>query len=569
MDHKYYNKSGVKYMTPIAHSGNDKQRDKRIGRKVGNLVAAMLGVSITLVVVLCVLMFYRLTMSMMQNECISGTNVLAYELASYSGDDDKTGLLDALKKEMGCEFTIFRGDERAYTTILQNGQRAVGTRLAGDIAEIVLKQGKSYVGQATILGEKHLCSYAPTYDANGQIDGLIFAGISMSSATRQVGLTIVLSCLTGVVLIIIGILLIGAYIKRTVSTPLFRLTILAQTLEQGNLGLNEHQTMMAGIDSNDEIGILSKSFDHTIGRLRNYIGEISNMLEAIANGDLTVQITQEYVGDFATIRTSLNDILQKLNTTMGQIVTSAEHVSGGAEQMATASQALSQGSMEQTGAVEELEETIGSVAASVKQTADSVQSAREKVGGMGSQLAEGNQKMQEMIAAMREITDSSNEIEKIIKAIEDIAFQTNILALNAAVEAARAGVAGKGFAVVADEVRNLAAKSAEASQSTSALIGRSIAAVNRGTQIADATAKQLENVVAGAHEIVETINGIASDAQTQAGAVEQIQDQIGQITSVVQTNSSTAEESAATSQELSAQANVLKQLVETFRLCQM
>ena len=133
-------------MTPIAHSGNDKQRDKRIGRKVGNLVAAMLGVSITLVVVLCVLMFYRLTMSMMQNECISGTNVLAYELASYSGDDDKTGLLDALKKEMGCEFTIFRGDERAYTTILQNGQRAVGTRLAGDIAEIVLKQGKSYVG---------------------------------------------------------------------------------------------------------------------------------------------------------------------------------------------------------------------------------------------------------------------------------------------------------------------------------------------------------------------------------------------------------------------------------------
>ena len=123
--------------------------------------------------------------------------------------------------------------------------------------------------------------------------------------------------------------------------------------------------------------------------------------------------------------------------------------------------------------------------------------------------------------------------------------------------------------MVADEVRNLAAKSAEASQSTSALIGRSIAAVNRGTQIADATAKQLENVVAGAHEIVETINGIASDAQTQAGAVEQIQDQIGQITSVVQTNSSTAEESAATSQELSAQANVLKQLVETFRLCQM
>ncbi len=551
-------------MAPIVHSGNDKQ--KRIGRKVGNLVAAMLGVSITLVVVLCVLMFYRLTMSMMQNECVSGTNVLAYELSSYSGDEDKTALLDALKQEMGCEFTIFHGDERAYTTIQQDGRRAVGTRLSGDIAGIVLKQGKSYVGQASILGEKHLCSYVPTYDADGQIDGLIFAGISMTSVVKQIGLTVALSFIIGIALIIIGILIIGAYIKRSVSNPLFRLTILAQTLEQGNLGLGQHQTIMARVHSNDEIGILSKSFDNTIGRLRNYIGEISNMLESIANGDLTAQITQEYVGDFAAIRTSLNDILQKLNTTVGQIVSSAEHVSGGAEQMSTASQALSQGSMEQSSAVEELEETISSVTASVKQTAESVRHAREQVDGMGSQLTEGNQRMQEMITAMSEITDSSIEIEKIIKTIEDIAFQTNILALNAAVEAARAGTAGKGFAVVADEVRNLAAKSAEASQSTSALIGRSTAAVNQGTQIADATARQLENIVAGAHEIVETINGIADDAQTQAAAVEQIQAQIGQIASVVQTNSSTAEESAATSQELSAQSNVLKQLVETFRL---
>ena len=553
-------------MAPIAHSGDDKQKMKRIGRKVGNLVAAMLGVSITLVVVLCVLMFYRLTMSMMQKECVSGTNVLAYELASYSGGDDKTPLLDALKKEMGCEFTIFHGDERAYTTIQQNGQRAVGTRLSGSIAEIVLTQGKSYVGQATILGEKHLCSYVPTYDANGQIDGLIFAGISMADAMGQIGLTVALSFLSGVALITIGIMLIGAYIKRTVSKPLFRLTVLAQTLEQGDLGLNQHQTMMVEIDSNDEIGTLSKCFDNTISRLRNYIGEISHMLEAIAGGDLTAQITQEYVGDFAAIRTSLNDILQRLNSTVGQIVSSAEHVSAGAEQMSVASQALSQGSMEQTGAVEELEETMRSVTSSVRQTAESVQRAREQVDGMGVQLAEGNQRMHEMTGAMREISDSSNEIEKIIKTIEDIAFQTNILALNAAVEAARAGTAGKGFAVVADEVRNLAAKSAEASQSTSALIGRSIAAVNQGTQIAGATARQLEGIVANANGIVETINAIAADAQTQAGAVEQIQDQIGQITGVVQTNSSTAEESAATSQELSAQASVLKQLVKAFRL---
>ena len=468
-------------MIPIIQSGNDKQKIKRIGRKVGNLVAAMLGMSITMVVVLCVLMSYRLTMSMMQNECVSGTNVLAYELAAYSGDN-KTELLDALKQEMGCEFTIFHGDERMYTTILQNGQRAVGTRLSSDIAEIVLKQGKSYVGKTTILGEKHLCSYVPTYDANGQIDGLVFSGISMSSVIKQISLTVVLSCLIGIALIIIGILIVEAYIKRTVSDPLFHLTILAQTLEQGNLGLNQHETMMAKIDSNDEIGILSKSFDNIISRLKNYIGEISNILKAIASGDLTAKITQDYIGDFATIHISLNDILQRLNTTVGQIVSSAEYVSSGAEQMSTVAQALNQGSIEQNGAVEELEETIHSVTNSVKQTAESVQRAREQVGGMRCQLAEGNQKMQEMIIAMGEIRNSSNEIEKIIKTIEDIAFQTNILALNAAIEAARAGEAGKGFVVVADEVRNMAAKSAEASQSTSALIRHSIATVNQGTQ---------------------------------------------------------------------------------------
>ena len=184
-------------MAPIAHTGKEKQKIKRIGRKVENLVAAMLGVSITLVVMLCVLMFYRLTMSIMQDQCVSGTNVLAYELADHP-DDDQTELLDALKEEMDCEFTIFHSNERAYTTIMQDGQRAVGTRLSDDVAQIVLEEGKSYMGQATILGEKHLCSYVPTYDADGEVNGLLFAGISMSSALSQISLTVKLSCIAGV-----------------------------------------------------------------------------------------------------------------------------------------------------------------------------------------------------------------------------------------------------------------------------------------------------------------------------------------------------------------------------------
>ena len=539
---------------------------KRIGRKVGNLVAVILGVSITIVVALCLLMFYRLTMSMMQNVCVSGTNVLAYELENYSGPDDKTALLDALKKQMECEFTIFHGNERAYTTIQQNGQRAVGTQLSDDLSKIVLEQGHDYVGRATILGEEHLCSYVPTKDADGKIDGLILAGISMTDAAKHINRTIVLSCLIGVALIIAGILIVGAYIKKAVSLPLYRLTILAQTLEQGNLGLGMNQMIQADIHSNDEIGALAQCFDNTTSRLRNYIGEISNMLESIAEGDLTTRITQEYVGDFAAIRTSLNDILLKLNKTISQIVSSSEHVSGGATQMSLAAQGLSQGAVEQTSAVEGLESTMQEVTGRIRQTADNACQAQNQTGEMGRQLTESNQKMQEMMIAMQKINNSSNEIGKIIKAIEDIAFQTNILALNASVEAARAGEAGKGFAVVSDEVRSLAGKTAEASQSTAALIERSITEVGQGTQIAEATAKQLESAVTESHGIIETINEIAADAQTQADAMEQIQTQIGQISSVAQTNSSTAQNSSSTSEELSNQASLLKQLVNTFHL---
>nr|WP_289767290.1 methyl-accepting chemotaxis protein [uncultured Acetatifactor sp.] len=549
--------------------GNDVKKgrkNKRIGRKVGNLVALMLAVSITVVVVLCVWMFYRLTMSMMEDVCVSGTNVLAYELADYDGPEDRTALLDALSEQMGCEFTIFHGNERAYTTIQQDGQRAVGTRLSDELSRIVLEQGQTYVGKASILGEDHLCSYVPTKDGDGKVDGLIFAGISMADVNRQVTFTVYLSCIIGIALIIAGIFVVGAYIKRTVSKPLFRLTVLAETLEQGNLGLEMGQNMEVSIHSNDEIGILAQSFDQTIGRLRNYIGEISHMLESIAEGDLTVQINQEYVGDFARIRSSLNDILEKLDKTIGQIVVSSESVSGGAAQMSAAAQGLSQGSVEQTGAVEELESTMEEVAGRIKQTADNAGQVQEQAGEMGRQLIESNQKMQEMVVAMEKINSSSGEIGKIIKAIEDIAFQTNILALNASVEAARAGEAGKGFAVVSGEVRSLAGKTAEASKTTAALIERSIAAVEEGALIADATALQLEGAVVQAQGIVGTINNIADDARTQAEAMEQIQSQIGQIASVAQNNSATAQESSATSEELSDQAGLLRQLVKTFRL---
>ncbi len=537
-----------------------------LGGKVNVLVICLLGVSIASVVAICVTMSYRLSMSMLEDRCVNGTNMLAYELAGKVGAQDNTELLDELKEQMRCEFTIFRGDERVYTTIQQDGERVVGTKLSADLAKIVLEQGETYVGQAEILGSPHLCSYVPVKDASGKPVGLIFAGISMEDAYEQIGLAIGASCVAGAILITISVIILSIFVRHSISKPLAGLTGLAQTMEQGNLGLGDNRHLSANIRSNDEIGYLAGIFEHTILRLKGYIGEISGVLEAISEGDLTVETRQDYVGDFVSIKNSLDGILDRLNDTMSQIVESSAYVSNGSEQMSIGAQDLSQGAVEQASAVEELEGKIEEISNHVGETAENANQASRKVEETGDLIQESNRMMQEMITAMQEISANSGEIEKIIKTIDNIAFQTNILALNAAVEAARAGEAGKGFAVVAEEVRSLASKSSEASKSTAELIERSIASVKQGTTIANETAARLEDVVAGASEVVEKTNIIADASRIQADAVVQVQQQISQISNVVQTNSATAQESAASSEELSAQAGILKNLTASFRL---
>ena len=540
--------------------------DRRIAQKVGRVVVIMLAASIVSVVVLCVVMSRTLAMSILKERCVTGTEILAYELERSDGSGDVNEMLDELKDRMGCEFTIFEGDTRVYTTVIQDGERVVGTKLSSDISEIVLQQGKDYVGKAEILGEKYLCSYAPVTDESGKASGLIFAGISSEQANREMLLAVILSGVVGVVAIIICLFILIDYLKKKVSAPLSEITKTAERLEQGNLGLADGQAAGNGIYSGDEIGTLGRIFDSTTRRLGSYIGEISSVLDSIAEGDLTNSVRQEYIGDFTSIQRSLERISDKLNDTMSQIRDSAEQVSDGSEQVSSSAQDLAQGATEQASAVQELIATMSEISGNAGKTAEATREAGRYVEKAGAQLGISMEYVKSLNAAMERISNTSEEISKIIAASEDIASQTNLLALNAAVEAARAGDVGKGFAVVASEVRNLANKSDEAAKATRKLIEGSIAAVTEGIEVVNKVTESLELTNENAGGVSAQMAAVVEAVENQTSAISQVTEGIDQISAVVQTNSATSEESAAASEELSAQAGLLKELVEAFRL---
>ncbi|NBI10844.1 methyl-accepting chemotaxis protein [Colidextribacter sp. OB.20] len=546
--------------------GGAGQKRKRIGKKVGNLVVIMQMVSVFFAVTMCVTMFRSLTTNMLKERCTNGTNMLAYVLSQTGSDADMNKVLDDLKTRMGCEFTIFEGDRRAYTTVMQNGQRVVGTKLSSELSETVLQRGQSYVGKARILNEEYLCSYVPTRGADGTVNGLIFAGISSAEATRQTFLTVIASTVVSIAVILVCIAIMAAVLKKMVSHPLAEITQVASRLERGDLGLTSGEEIHVNVHSNDEVGELGQMFEETIRRLRSYIGEISDVLNAIANGDLTGGAQQDYVGDFASIRHSLDSIGEHLNDTMRQIRESAEQVSAGSDQVSNSAQSLAQGATEQASSVEELSATVSDISENAKRTVQATREAGQFVEQAGSQLGASMEYVQQLNTAMERISRSSEEIGKIIATIEDIAFQTNILALNAAVEAARAGAAGKGFAVVADEVRNLATKSDEAAKATKGLIENSISAVNEGSSVVSQVTQSLERTSQSAGGVTEKMSIVVEAVESQTTAISQVTEGIEQISAVVQTNSATSEESAAASEELSSQANLLKQLMSSFRL---
>jgi methyl-accepting chemotaxis protein len=314
---------------------------------------------------------------------------------------------------------------------------------------------------------------------------------------------------------------------------------------------------------------LAQSIGSLTARLKSYIAYIAeseHVLYEMARGNLKVELKNDYDGEFAKLKVSLLSLADTLKDTIGKIKESSESINMNAEQVSSGAQVLAQGTTEQASAIEELSAEINEIYHTIVNNAEHAVSAGNKAKETASEVQKGNVQMSEMLSAMDEISKTSREINKIIKVIDDIAFQTNILALNAAVEAARAGSAGKGFAVVADEVRNLAGKSAEAAKQTTALIENSISAINKGTALADEAGKSLSGIVNKTNETNELIAEIASASSHQTVSVNQIKSGIEQISSVVQENAASAEASAANSEELSGQSHILNELVSKFNL---
>ncbi|RPF49941.1 methyl-accepting chemotaxis protein [Thermodesulfitimonas autotrophica] len=368
--------------------------------------------------------------------------------------------------------------------------------------------------------------------------------------------------------IVLGVLLVvvmGAFFARNINGIIGGL--LGETRHLVDAAVSGRLNVRGDADKIDwEFRGIIKGINNVIDAVMRPINEAAAVLKEVATGNLTVAVTGDYQGDHAVIKNAVNTAIEAFNEFLGQAANAVEQVASGAQQIADTSQALAQGATESASALEESNASMQQIAAQTKLNADNASQANRLALQARESAERGNEQMGGMVRAMGEINESAANISKIIKAIEEIAFQTNLLALNAAVEAARAGKHGKGFAVVAEEVRNLAQRSAKAAKETAELIEDSIRKTELGTKIAEETAKALEEIVQNVTKVTDLVGEVASASKEQALGVEQVSVGLGQVDQVTQQNTASTEELAATSQELSGQAQLLREMLRRFKL---
>ncbi len=425
--------------------------------------------------------------------------------------------------------------------------------------ETRLINGESGFEEVVWDGKNQFVAFTPIESSNGWG---IYTLTPQSNFLAQLTTSVIVTVIMAIVIIIISaIFIIGA--AKGIISPI---TLCADRLDK--LASGDLKSPVPIVTSKDETGKLANSTAAIVESLSMIINDLNYTLSEVAAGNFAVSSKNSsgYIGDYASIKVSVDTIIDKLSETMYKINDVSRQVNSGNNQVAEGAQALAQGSVEQAAAIEELSITIDNIAQNIGETANDSQNAKLANEKSQSALDKSNVQINEMVLAMENISKKSVEISKIIKAIDDIAFQTNILALNAAVEAARAGTAGKGFAVVADEVRSLATKSAQSAKDITLLIEETVGAVNVGNDIATGTSETINVAIKSAYELSALVDSIAESSMIQSEGAKQITIGIEQISAVIQNNSATAEESAATSEELSGQSQILDQLVSEFVL---
>ena len=509
---------------------------------------------------------------------VKGDNDLVFYIGAPIGSTGKVlyGLLPY--KAFSDELTKIKIGESGYAFVVNKEGKTVIHPDAGNVSNPkdymeLAKQDSSYVPTAKIFkammegktgtgfsyykGVRRLVGYIPLSGPEGWSVAVTTPLTQIEGNVRN---TLLMSVITGLFLLLGSILIVRVFAQR-ITRPILEATQRIERLAHGDL-----QDDIEITKGKDESARLILALHNTIRELRSYILDISHVLDAVANNDLTVTSSVEYMGDFVPIQTALLKILSSLNITLKNIACSADQVGASSAQVALGGQNLAANSTEQAATTESLISSLEVVSGHIKDNAQYSLTIKDMTESAILETRQGDEEMKKLQESMATIDSSSKKIQEIIHIIDDIAFQTNILALNAAIEAARAGEAGKGFSVVADEVRELAGKSADAAKQTTDLIHSTMESVAQGKRNTESTAEVFKKIVEQTNTIDTLVSKVSQSLKSQADSVAQLEGGMLKISMVTQSNSATAEESAATSEELLSQMQMLKELIMQFQL---